>query len=363
MDFYLLGWLSFIVTSLQIRPLLQNPKRTGRNSKNSASISIIVPCRNEESNIGEFLEAATRLSPPALEIIVVDDHSTDSTSSIAKSYPGIIVVESPPLPPTWIGQNWACSFGASKAEGDYLLFTDADTRLDVKALERSNETMVGQSLQFISAVPQIQCKSYWEYIQGAFWMIILGVSHHPIWKLHFCIGQFLLFERLSYEQMGGHTSIKDSPAEDLAIMKIALKRGYKYNVCPHGLYKVRMYNKGFVSFVNGWVRILRLGLMHSNFASLVISFFFVMHLGLPVVDGVRHLLGREMSASPLVVVSSFIVSTLFIQFGARRILTVNHWMNWVYPLAFLLFLYLTIKTSIDKLRHKPLYWRSREIPG
>lgn len=363
MDFYLLGWLSFIVTALQIRSLLKSTKLRGTSSKSGASISIIVPCRNEETNIGDFLDAATRLSPPALEIIVVDDHSTDSTSSIASSYPGVIVIESPPLPQTWIGKNWACSFGASKAQGDYLLFTDADTRLDAKALERSYETLVGHNLQFISAVPQIQCKSYWEYIQGAFWMIILGVSHHPIWKIYFCIGQFLLFERQSYEQMGGHASIKDSPAEDLAIMKIALKHKYKYNVCSHGLYKVRMYNKGFVSFLNGWVRILRLGLMQSNFASLATSFFFVMHLGLPVIDGIRHLIGREMSASPLVVVSSFIVSTLFIQFGAKRILTVNHWMNWVYPLAFFLFLCLTIKTSIDKLRHKPLYWRSREIPG
>ena len=369
MELYLLGWLSFIITAFQVRllfrksPLFRKLPFSVPNMPENLDISIIVPCRNEESNIGDFLKAATNLSPAPREIIVVDDQSSDSTAIIAHSFPGVKVVSTSSLPPTWVGKNWACAAGAKAAQGRYLLFTDADTRLESESLGSALEYLVSKNLNFVSAVPQILCKNDWEYIQGAFWMIILAISHHPYWKFHFCIGQFLLFETQSYQEMGGHTAVKESAAEDLAILSKGMKLNYRYGVCSPGLYKVRMYNTGFLAFLNGWTRILRLGLKRSSIAPLTITFLFIMHLGLPIYSGIVILMGLTPSLPYVAIMSSFMISTLVILWGAKRILGKSHWLNWFYPLALILFLLIMMKVVFEKTMQKPLYWRSREIPS
>ena len=163
--------------------------------------------------------------------------------------------------------------------------------------------------------------------------------------------------------MGGHTAVKESAAEDLAILKMGMNRQYRYDVCSPGLYKVRMYNTGLSSFINGWTRILRLGVKQSNLATLVTTFLFIMHLCLPVFSGIALLGGFAPTLPPLAIVSSFIINTIIIQIGARRILNENHWMNWLYPLALILFLFIMVKTILEKIQQKPIYWRSREIPN
>src|SRR6266404_3407085 len=98
-------------------------------TNNHPVVSIIVPARNEEACLGACLESLVAQSGIAVEIIVVDDDSTDLTAEIAGSFPGVHVIQAGPLPDNWTGKNNAMSAGAKVAhtKAKWLLFTDADT--------------------------------------------------------------------------------------------------------------------------------------------------------------------------------------------------------------------------------------------
>src|SRR5215213_10818496 len=93
-------------------------------------VSVVIPARNESRNIAACLTSVLAARYPALEVIVVDDHSDDGTGDAARAVgdPRLRVLENPPLPAGWMGKQWACATGAAAARGEILLFADADTR-------------------------------------------------------------------------------------------------------------------------------------------------------------------------------------------------------------------------------------------
>src|SRR5271168_3058957 len=100
---------------------------TGQAGGARPVVSIIIPARNEEANLGACLESLIAQTGTDFEIIVVDDNSTDRTGAIATSFPKAKVIEAAALPMGWTGKNNAVATGARHARGQWLLFTDADT--------------------------------------------------------------------------------------------------------------------------------------------------------------------------------------------------------------------------------------------
>ena len=100
-------------------------------SADASLVSVIVPARDEARNIERCVRSVLGARYPALEVIVVDDHSADGTGDIARRVaagdPRLRVVDNPPLPAGWMGKQWACATGAAHARGALLGFADADT--------------------------------------------------------------------------------------------------------------------------------------------------------------------------------------------------------------------------------------------
>src|ERR1700756_5421033 len=90
-------------------------------------VSVIIPARNEAASLGACLQSIVSQQGIAFEVVVTDDQSTDATGEIARSFPGVRVIESADLPTGWVGKNHAVWLGAQPASGEWLLFTDADT--------------------------------------------------------------------------------------------------------------------------------------------------------------------------------------------------------------------------------------------
>ncbi|MEK7355550.1 MAG: glycosyltransferase family A protein, partial [Bdellovibrionota bacterium] len=90
-------------------------------------VTIVVPARDEEENLTTLLPSLKALDYANFDVVVVDDGSTDKTMDVASTF-GVTVIEAGPKPTGWVGKNWACARGAEIAKGDFILFTDADTR-------------------------------------------------------------------------------------------------------------------------------------------------------------------------------------------------------------------------------------------
>jgi 4,4'-diaponeurosporenoate glycosyltransferase len=89
-------------------------------------VSVLIPARNEQATLPHLLRAMQQQRLRPLEVIVIDDHSTDQTAAIARTA-GVRLIEAPPLPAGWCGKTWALHHGSHQAQGDLLVFLDADT--------------------------------------------------------------------------------------------------------------------------------------------------------------------------------------------------------------------------------------------
>ncbi|MGQ9820133.1 MAG: glycosyltransferase family 2 protein [Candidatus Kapaibacteriales bacterium] len=235
------------------------------NNELNELISVLIPARNEEKNIAFLLSDLQNTKFSNLEIIVFDDESTDNTSKIiekfAKQDNRISMIRSKGLPSGWLGKTYACYQLAQKASGQYLLFLDADTRINGNIIPKTVAYLKKHQLKLLSVFPvQIQ-KSFGEKISVPVMNYILltllpliFVRVSPFASHAAANGQFMLFDADTYKQLQPHQLFKDFAAEDIAIarfykrmkLKIACITGEKniqcrmyqsYNEAIHGFSK------------------------------------------------------------------------------------------------------------------------------
>ena len=197
-------------------------------------VSVIIPARNEARNIGSCLRSVLGSQYPALEVLVVDDHSTDGTGELARTIAAddaarhdgrmrVRVLEAPPLPEGWFGKQWACHTGASQAQGALLCFTDADTQHGAELLGRSVGALRTRGAALFTVAGVQQALTFWEKVVQPFVFAILlsryggteGMSRSRRPRDKIANGQFLLTSREAYATVGGHEAVRAHVAEDL----------------------------------------------------------------------------------------------------------------------------------------------------
>ena len=202
-------------------------------------VSVIVPARNEARNIERCVRSILSTTYRAMELIVVDDHSTDDTADIARRAGGgdgrFRLIANVPLPNGWFGKQWACATGAAASAGDLLLFTDADTAHAPDLLPRAVNRLRRERDDLLSVVGRQEMHSFWERLlqPQVFWILITrygsteSVSTARRAEDVIANGQFLLMRRSAYEGVGGHESVRDKVAEDLALAQRFFREGHR----------------------------------------------------------------------------------------------------------------------------------------
>lgn len=218
------------------------------------TLSVVIPARNEARNIGDCVRSVLESDYPRLEVIVVDDHSTDGTGEIARAIAAedarLRVVPAPDLPEGWFGKQWACQTGARAATGDLLCFTDADTRHAPTLLSRSVGAMRARGADLFSVAGHQEARTFWEKVIQPFVFSILlsryggleamSRSTKPIDKI--ANGQFIMMSRRSYEAIGGHEAVRDHVAEDLRLAQLMTERGLQaHMLLARDELRTRMY--------------------------------------------------------------------------------------------------------------------------
>lgn len=216
-------------------------------------VSVCVPARNEAGKIGACVRAALASGWPNLEVVVVDDGSTDGTAEEALAAgagdPRLRVIQNTPLPAGWAGKPWACLRAAGESGGALLLFIDADVRIAPWAIAAAVGELERRGLALLSLFGDWRLEGFWEgavipvvgwFIRGT---VDLDAVNDPSRPEAFANGQFILVERGAYDHVDGHSAVKSAVLDD-----VLLAQAFKRRALPCGLvhapgaFEVRLYS-------------------------------------------------------------------------------------------------------------------------
>lgn len=202
-------------------------------------VSVVVPARDEEKNIGRLLESLINQSYKNIEILVINDQSTDRTEEIIKSYSQrdsrVHYFET--VPGQKLSKNGkinALLHIMPYAKGEYILATDADTVHAAECIAHSYAIMKKESLDIISGFPTEICPTFMGTVNiSAMLLTNVFIPHYfvyrfPIPSACFAIGQFIMMRRNAYESTGGYSCIKGSICDDVGIVRLFVKNKKKY---------------------------------------------------------------------------------------------------------------------------------------
>ncbi|MFA6308456.1 MAG: glycosyltransferase family 2 protein [Clostridia bacterium] len=226
----------------------------GVSLDNNDKVSVIIPARDEESNIPFILDSLKKQTYKPYEIIVVDDFSTDRTREIAGQY-DVTVIQNTTLPEYWTGKSWAIRNGYLKSSGNILVFLDADVRLEPKGLEtllKNRQRIDG----VISVVPFHVAEKFYERfsmlmnILGVFAFTSLFERKNSNKALY---GSCIVAKREDYDKINGHICVKDEILDDINLGKRFSAAGIKIeNFIGRNSVSFRMYPDGLRSEMQGF---------------------------------------------------------------------------------------------------------------
>lgn len=354
----LVAWVStFFRTILNLRLIRHLPLEA---ADDGPLVSVIIPARNEERDIERTIRALLGQSYRSLEIIVVDDHSTDATPNIlaALADPRLGVTRGEETPPGWLGKPWALHQGSRHATGEILLFIDADIiYYSPRAISRAVAGFREAGVPMIALMPHFEMETFWEKVAMPMLAVVV-MSFLPIWlsnrtRLGFLgigAGTGNMISRGDYDAIGGHEALKDAVIDDVGLARRVRASGRRTAVWRgDDVLSVHMYH-GAAEIIRGFTKNMFMVLGRSYFWTL---FSFVAGVLFHIVPYVLAVTGDMVS----IVTVGVITTTRVILFQNLR-----------YPLAYALFAHplmvafwgwISLRSAWVVGIRKQLAWRGR----
>ena len=269
LEIAVLGLATFPLGMTALNLVLVRPPRG--TAPAGALVSVLVPARDEEGNIGVCLDAALASAGVAVEVVVMDDGSRDGTARVVEAMAArdgrVRLERCPPLPPGWTGKVHACARLAEAARGTHLLFIDADVRLAPGAAAAMAGHAAARGLAVVTGVPRQEIGSLGEALTvPAINLLMLGYlpgggrafTAHP--ALAAACGQLILAEAGAYRAVGGHAAVRGVLHDGLALARLLRARGHRTEVVDGApLATCRMY-RSFGEAWNGFLKNAREGM-------------------------------------------------------------------------------------------------------
>ena len=240
--------------------LLRVPTAT----RTSARVSVLLPVRDERARVGPCVRALLGQSGVDLEVVVLDDGSSDGTADavrdVAQGDPRLRLLVGRPLPPGWLGKPHACLQLAEAAAptSDVLVFVDADVVLAPHAVAATVALLEETGLDLLSPYPRQEAPGATRLVQPLLqwsWLTFLPLrlaERSPRPSLSAANGQLLAVRRSAYDRVGGHAAVHDEVVEDVALLRALKRSGGTGGVCDGtALATTRMYDS-WAALVDGY---------------------------------------------------------------------------------------------------------------
>lgn len=228
-------------------------------------VSLCIPARNEADVIAETVRSHLNQTYPHFEVLILDDHSDDGTADNARAAAAgdsrLRVLHGQPLPPGWMGKNWACQQMAEVARGDIIIFTDADVRWQRAALTALVEMMTRNQADLQTVWSTQTSVTPAERLTVPLMALVIG-SYLPVVLTHYAPypstaaanGQCMAWRRSAYDRIGGHTAVSDNVLEDVTMARMVKRAGLRLRMADgNRQITCRMYT-GWHSVRDGYAK-------------------------------------------------------------------------------------------------------------
>ena len=253
-----------------------------KSASKRSDFEILVPMRNEAHNVVELI---SNLLQHGGKVLVLNDNSTDDTSKKLGAFKNDInIIEGKPLPGEWLGKNFACHQLAINSLSDYLVFLDADVRLEIGAVSEAIDYLEFKGWDFISPYPKQVTSGFLQFVlqpllQWSWFATIpfFYAYYSPKKSMAVANGQFFIIKRQAYLNAGGHKKIKGEVFDDIELAKSIISVGGKGGpVDGSQIAKCHMYKRDR-ELISGYGKSLWRA-FHLNIASLFLALFIFLNL-------------------------------------------------------------------------------------
>jgi len=326
-------------------------------------VSVIVPARNEAACLGDCLRSLVAQDGVSYEIIVVDDHSTDTTQEIAASFP-VQVIAADPLPARWSGKCNAVWSGAKVAKGKWLLFTDADTKHAPNSIAAGMREARECDAALLSYSPKQEVHSLAERALMPVIFAELAKTYRPkdvsdpASPAAAANGQYLLIRREVYDAVGGHAAVAGAILEDVELARRVKQAGYRLQFRLADVVSAHMY-RSFPAMWEGWTKNLALLFRHPRRLALIRLGEFAI-----LISGVCFFVDTWLNGNLIEITAETIATIVFFVYFFRRIAKAHFdWLsNGLAIFGLPLFAILLLNSDISHKRGS-VRWKGREYSG
>jgi cellulose synthase/poly-beta-1,6-N-acetylglucosamine synthase-like glycosyltransferase len=327
----------------------------------SSRVSVIVAARDEERHIEAAARGLLAQSYPALEVVVVDDRSTDRTAEILNRLQQedrrLRVLRVRELPAGWLGKNYALQTGAQSATGELLLFADADVIMRPLSVSRAVRLMELERADHVTIAPDLILPT---------WPLALVVNYFMMWFLlwlrpwksrdprsaaYIGIGAFNLVRSQAYRSVGGHTRIALRPDDDLMLGKLLKNAGYRQLVASGGQEVIVEWYRDLRELARGFRKNAFAGMRYSALFTLLTMLGNVT-LGIWPFIAVWLSVGLERSLYATAALAQMLAYA-----GPALMQRTRPWLALLYPVAAAIFIWILGAAVFRTLRRRGIEWR------
>ncbi len=357
--------------NLAALPRLSREAKGGR-AASRPRVSIVIPARNEEAEIERAVRSHLAQDYPDVEVVVVDDRSTDGTTVIlerlARTDQRLRIVAGREPPPGWLGKPHALAQGAAAASGDLLLFADADVRYHPDALREAVAVLESRKIDLVTLLAHFEMRGFWEnvllpYVTISVYGSLGFLANLPrVRAFAIGAGTGMLIRRSAYEAIGGHAGIRNSAVDDVRLAMAVKRAGFRCLLLrAEGRVAVRMY-RSLQSIWDGLTKSLAFAFSGWTGPPLAAATALYLSISIaPFAVLAAALLGAPVSPHNLALASLLAAALICLRAALAAILGDSLWPALTHPLMAAVWAGIITRSLYHRYIRKRLTWRGREF--